>query len=286
MNKLTEDFIAFAKSKRVDVLGIAPIERFADVPVNHHPATIFPEVKNVIVLGKRITRGTLRGIEEGTQFSLYGQYGQSWLMDRMLAITTIGVATWLEDNRWEAVPIQDLPPEVPPSGIAVKPGLPAPNVMIDVREAAVRAGVGEIGYCGELLTPEFGPRQRFQLILTDAPLDPTAMLEKSVCDKCGLCAKSCPKGAFKGEKTVIIAGKEMLVADIDYNVCRTCKNGATGNPQHQAGRPDRLGAVCLRSCVNHLEAEKLIGNSLVNPFRQREAWTIDGEGKTVMRSDI
>ena len=286
MNKLTEDFIAFAKSKRVDVLGIAPIERFADVPANHHPATIFPEVKSVIVIGKRITRGTLRGIEEGTQFDLYGQYGQSWLADRMLAITTIGVATWLEDNRWEACPIQDLPVEVPPSGIAVKPGLPPPNVMIDVREAAVRAGVAEIGYHGEVLTAEYGPRQRFQLILTDAPLDPTPMLDKSICDQCGLCKKSCPRGAFKGEKTVIIAGKEMTVADIDYSVCKGCPNGATPNPKHASGRADRYAAVCVRSCINHLEGNKLIGNSLVNPFRQREVWTIDKQGNTIMRSDI
>lgn len=286
MNKLTEDFIAYAKSKRVDVLGIAPIERFADVPQNHHPATIFPEVKSVVVIGKRITRGTLRGIEEGTQFDLYGQYGQSWLMDRMLAITTIDVATWLEDNRWEAVPIQDLPPEVPPSGVAVKPGLPAPNVMIDVREAAVRAGIAEIGFNGEVLTADYGPRQRFQLILTDAPLDPTPMLEQAVCDQCGLCQKSCPKGAFKGKKTIIIAGKEMTVADIDYSVCRSCKNGATANPKHPAGRPDRLGAICTRSCINHLEAEKRITNSLENTFRQHEAWSIDGNGTTTLRNDI
>jgi len=280
MDTLTRGLRDFAREKRADLLGIAPIERFEDVPVNHHPSTIFPETRSVIVLGKRITRGTLRGIEEGTQFDIYGQYGLSWLCDRMLAITTISLATWLEDNRWEAVPLQDLPPQIPPSGVAVKPGLPAPNVMVDAMDAAVRAGLGEIGYCGELLTPRFGPRQRLQMILTDAELEPTPICETAVCDKCGACVATCPLGAFTGGgQTVEICGKARTVGKIDYDVCRGCKNGALGNPRHPAGRPDRLGALCVRSCVDHLERAGRLENTFANEFRKRPAWQKDVIGR-------
>ena len=282
MNQLTQDFLAFAKEKRADLVGIAPIERFADVAPNHHPCSIFPETKSVIVVGKRITRGTLRGIEEGTQFDIYGQYGLSWLKDRMLAITTIDLATWLEDRRWECSPIQDLDPAIPPSGVPVAEGKPAPNVMIDVRDAAVRAGLGEIGYSGEVLTPQYGPRQRFQLILTDAELTPTPMLTEPVCDRCGLCVKSCPLGAFGPAKTITVAGKEMTVADINYKICRGCGNGARANGDHPAGKPDRLGAVCTRTCVHHLDAEKRIENALETPFRNRPAWLRDAQGQVSM----
>ncbi|MBI5834189.1 MAG: hypothetical protein HZB16_17990, partial [Armatimonadetes bacterium] len=148
MSNLTQELAAFAAEKRVDLLGVAPIERFAGVAANHHPATIFPEARSVVVLAKRIPRGALRGVEEGTQMELYGQFGQSWLADRMLAITTIALASWLEDRGWEAVPIQDLPPQTPPSGVRVKPDLPPPNVMVDMQAAAVLAGLGEIGWSG------------------------------------------------------------------------------------------------------------------------------------------
>jgi epoxyqueuosine reductase len=279
MNQLTQDFLAFAKEKRADLVGIAPIERFADVAPNHHPSSIFPETKSVIVLGKRITRGTLRGLEEGTQFDIYGQYGLSWLKDRMLAILTIDLATWLEDNRWECSPIQDLDPAIPPSGVKVTADRPAPNVMIDMRDAAVRAGLGEIGYSGEVLTPQYGPRQRFQLILTDAELTPTPMPTEAVCDQCGLCAKSCPLGAFVGETTMTIAGREMPVAEINYAVCRSCGNGARGNGDHPAGRADRLGALCTRTCVHHLDQEKRIENALETPFRNRPAWQRNAQGQ-------
>jgi len=283
MSDLTQDFLSFAQEKRADLIGFAPIERFDDVPPEHHPRSIFPECRTVVVIGKRITRGTLRGIEEGTQFDLYGQFGQSWLADRMLAITTITLATWLEDNQWEACPIQDLPPQVPASGVAVNPDLPPPNVMIDVRQAAVRAGVGEIGYCGEVLTPEYGPRQRFQLILTDAPLNATPMLADPVCDGCHACMEICPMGAWGEDAAVTISEKTMTVAGVDYGKCRSCKNGALPNPSHPAGNPDRLGALCVRTCVDHLEETGRVTNQFGKPFRKRPAWQIDHLGNKSVR---
>jgi epoxyqueuosine reductase QueG len=279
MSDLTAEFAQYARERRADLLGVASIERFDGVPAAHHPAAIFPECRNVVVVGKRIPRGALRGIEEGTQFDLYGQYGLFWLKDRMLAITTIALATWLEDQGWEACPVQDLPPEVPPSGVAVSDAVPPPNVMIDVAHAAVRAGLGEIGWCGELLTPGFGPRQRCQLILTDAPLDATPLLDEPVCDHCRACEHDCPLGAFTGEaRSLTLAGKTMQVAAIDPAVCRSCQNGACPNPSHPSGRPDRLGALCVRSCLHHLEQDGRIANALENPFRKRPAWARDARG--------
>ena len=285
MTELTTALLSEAAERRADLLGIAPIERFEGVPAEHHPASIYPEVKSVVVVGKRITRGTLRGVEEGTQFDLYSMYGQTWLRDRMLAMTTVALAGWIEDQGWEAVPIQDLPPETPPSGIAVRPDLPRPNVMIDVCQAAVRAGLGEIGYHGELLTPKFGPRQRLQLILTDADLTPTPMLEQSICDQCGECASSCPLGALTTNGTLTIAGQTRPVAALDVSRCRSCRNGALPNPHHAAGRPDRLAALCVRSCVQHLEAKGLIDNPFANGFRQRPAWQVDAMGNTSLQTE-
>jgi len=279
--QLTQAFREFAAEKRADLLGVAPIERFEAVPAEHHPRSIFPEVRSVVAVGKRIPRGALRGVEEGTQFDVYSMYGRTWLTDRMLALTTISLATFLEDRRCEAVPLQDLPPQVPPSGVAVKPDLPPPNVMVDVKDAAVRAGLGQIGYCGELLTPQFGPRQRLQLIMTDAELAPTPVCEESVCDQCHACAATCPLDAFRPgqDRSVEVCGQTMTVADIDYGACRKCKNGAGPNPHHPAGLPDRLAALCVRSCVDHLDRAGLIENCFATPLRVRPAWQVDRNGE-------
>ena len=287
MDSLTQQLSDFAKTKRVDLLGIAPIERFEGIAAEHHPASVFPETRSVLVIGKRIPRGALRGREEGTQMDLYEMYGRTWLEDRMLAITTISVAGFIEDHNWEAVSLQDLPPETPASGVPVREGAPAANVIVDVRDAAVRAGLGEIGYCGELLTPQFGPRQRCQLVLTDSTLEPTPMCTTPVCDQCKECVKTCPLGAFQAgaERTVEICGKTMVVADVDYDRCRSCKNGASPNRHHPAGRPDRLSALCVRSCLDHLERAERVENRFSNAFRVRPAWQMDAGGRASLQTD-
>ena len=99
----------------------------------------------------------------------------------MLAITTITLATWFEDQRWEACPIQDLPPEVPPSGVRVKPELPPPNVMVDVRQAAVRAGTFDNSGDGLLLViSDFQEQVPFICQIAGSGLNDFADIGKSV----------------------------------------------------------------------------------------------------------
>jgi hypothetical protein len=64
----------------------------------------------------------------------------------------------------------------------------------------------------------------------------------------------------------------MTAARIDYALCRQCRNGALPNNKHPAGKPDRLAAVCMRTCVDFLEREGRVRNRFVAPFRKREAW--------------
>jgi epoxyqueuosine reductase QueG len=278
----TEHLKTAAREAGADLAGIASIERFDGVPPEQHPCSIFPETRSVIVLGKRIARGCLRGIEEGTQFAIYAQYANNWVPDRFLALTTVGVAQFLEDHRWEAVPLPYLPVQTPPMGVPVRPGAPAPNVMVDFDEAAIRAGLGRFGLSCEFMTPEFGPRQRLQLILTDAVLDPDPLCERIVCDECGECVDACPLGAMDASRLEErnVCGMVMKTARVDWTVCRSCKNGAFPNRAHPDGHPDRTAAVCMRTCVHHLEDAGLVGNAFERPFRQRPAWRIDKTGAT------
>lgn len=269
--------MAKARESGADLVGIAPVERFDELPREKHPRTIFPDARSVIVLGRRIPRGALRGVEEGTNFLNYALYGAEWLENRFLPVLTFKVAEFLEGDGWEAVPLPNLPPEVPPMGVAVRRDGVAPNVMLDFDDAAVRAGVGEIGYCGVLLTPQYGPRQRIQLILTDAQIEPDPVLKQPICPRDAGCQGHCPLGAFGGEEERVIAGKRMTVATVDWRKCGECRNGARPNPHHPAGKPDRLAAFCIRSCVDYLEKSGRISGALGAPFRKREPWQVKSE---------
>ena len=94
---LTEELRSCARQAGADVFGIASIERFDELPREKHPRVIFPETQSVIVLGRRIPRGALRGVEEGTNFTNYSLYGYDWLDNRFTSLTTYQVGEFLEE---------------------------------------------------------------------------------------------------------------------------------------------------------------------------------------------
>ncbi len=63
---------------------------------------------------------------------------------------------------------------------------------------AVAAGLGVLGKNGLIITPEFGPRQRWSIITTDAdlPTRPKKDLSEMVayCEKCGACVRGIRRG--------------------------------------------------------------------------------------------
>jgi epoxyqueuosine reductase QueG len=161
-------------------------------------------------------------------------------------------------------------------GVSVENGRPAPNVFPDFDYAAVACGVAELGLNGTALTPKFGPRQRFHMIITDAEIEASPILEQKICDACGKCAESCPLGAIDINDTheIEICGKKMKVANINYEACKACENGACKNRLYERAKPDRMAALCNRTCICHLEETDALENKFENGFRQREAWSV------------
>ncbi|HPO91549.1 MAG TPA: hypothetical protein P5270_05095 [Victivallales bacterium] len=277
----SEEIKKMAKKFGADLIGIAEIAKFASLPPDKHPSSIFPECKSVIVLARRILRGSLRGVEEGTNFSsTYGTFGFRWLEDNFIAQTTYDLTCWLEENGVEAVPLFAYFEEGMPKGVPVCPEKPCPNVIVDFEYAAQVAGLGEIGYGGFFLTKEFGPRQRFAMILTDFQFEADQSHKKSICGDCMACVFACPLKAYQyaKEKIKMIDDFSIKYLEPDYELCRVCKNGATVQPGKGA-RPDRLGAACVRACIVQLEKNGKCINNFKNPFRKRLPWALDIIGR-------
>ena len=228
-----------AKKCGADLVGIGSMDRFEGAPKEMDPRYIFPDAKAIIGLAFRIPRGYLRGIEEGTQFYQYPSMGYSSINEVYAPMVLREVACFLEDYGYEGVvyrntgargPVSDMtgsPTEPPELGRRIRfsepvsSEKPAPDVQFHFRIAAFICGLGEIGYSKLFLTPEFGPRQRFAFMLTDAPLDPDTLFDGEICDRCMACVKDCPVNAISETETVKVevAGHELEWGKLDEWQC-------------------------------------------------------------------
>lgn len=211
----SQDIKDFALANGADLVGIGDISRFEGTAPGHDPRFIAPRAKSIIGLGFRVLRGSLRGVEEGTQFYQFPEMGIVHI-DEVHAPTVLRrVACLLEDNGFEGVVQRSVPdrrrgddegttPEHYPAfkikySDSVSPGKPSPDVLLDSEQAASICGLGEIGMGGFFLTSRFGPMQRFAFILTDAELQPDMVKDNSICDRCGKCIEACPGKAISEE---------------------------------------------------------------------------------------
>ena len=113
---------------------------------------------------------------------------------------------------------------------------------------AVTAGLGELGAFGGVVTPQFGPRQRFCMITVDAelPLDePRDYGLAEFCERCLLCVAKCPAKAiperpmwWRGVYKRKINDLKCWAFFTGWHTCAVCINSC---PLHRFGPREVLG---------------------------------------------
>jgi len=263
-----EQFKDAVKALGADLVGVAPVERFAVFSPEAHPLSIQPQTKSVIVLGFMIPRGALQGVESGTAGYTLG----AGIPSSLAIEVTYRACRELEDEGWEATPLFAQSGEMRGQGERVSPDKPEPNVIVEFDFAAHAAGIGEIGRGKWLLTPEFGPRQILTLILTDGEIEPDEPFAGRICDDCGACVEACPANALDATKPhcAPLCEGEASWYSLHIENCRVCKTGTTRLPYHGGSEPFRLGAACGRACVAHLEDSGMLTRRFASPFRPKQ----------------
>ena len=191
---LTMQIKEFARNElNADLVGVANIERFQGAPLMMSPQGILPSARSVVVMAVHHPDAAIElGGEEHPQ--KIGPYCIQYAMNMRLDEMSYRMGRYIESLGFSVVPIVS-------SNIWRYKGYKgltehfAPD--ISHLHSAVAAGLSEFGYSGLSITPEFGARQRFVSIITDAELTPSPLLEPGlVCDNCMLCRKACPTGAL------------------------------------------------------------------------------------------
>lgn len=213
----TQNLRRLAEHAGIDLVGVAPVSRLANGPEGARPTDYMPSARSVVVLAKKMLDAVIDVAghyeDEGKTLGPYMWYGYP-MMNWELSAAAMRVSRFLEGEGAKALPF-------PPTGINYKFGTRAD---FSHRHAAVAAGLGQFGFSGLLLTPQFGPRQRLVSIITDAPLEPSPMHEEPpLCrpDRCGhACIKACPTRAMTGRVELSIDGTTSAYARLQPVRCK------------------------------------------------------------------
>lgn len=186
----------FAVDRGADLVGIAPVDRFAGYPVERRPEQLLPEAKSVIVVGVRVLADTIRPnlLLSALHHITLNLYHNQIAYD---------IGRRLDDHGYRAVVVPhrigNLDPDLrsSPDYMEIYPRL----FCLSTRHAAVEAGLGVLGKSRLLITPRFGPRQRLAAIITDAELAADEKISEAEAGQlcppaCTACIDACPGNAI------------------------------------------------------------------------------------------
>ena len=244
MDKLTKNVVDTLLDWGADLVGIAPVSRFANAPEGHRPTDFLPECKSVISVALHIFQGMAdvwgEYDEPGKTITPYLFYGygltnleSSRMVNRMAKrIEYEGYKTLCFMPTWVSSFYRYLDETVVTNKVKAE---------FSHRHAAAAAGLGTLGWNGLGLTPEFGSMQRYNSILTSAELEPTPLYDgPPLCrpEECNRkCARVCPAGAFSETETQSLTIESTTITYAAHDNIR-CAYGIHAMVKGSGGRSD------------------------------------------------
>ena len=173
-----------AKTSGADLVGITDYderwtytERFSAATGQAKPNPLPPEVDTVIVIGQAMDE---RLIDTAPSALSGAATGMGYSQDAVVLLT---IAQFIRNLGYTAIAsMNDTTLAIP---------------------YAIKAGLGEYGKHGLVITPEFGTSVRFGKIFTDMPLAKDAPITFGVAEMCAICnacSKACPSRAIPDAK--------------------------------------------------------------------------------------
>ncbi|KPK24901.1 MAG: hypothetical protein AMK69_15525 [Nitrospira bacterium SG8_3] len=250
MKDLTEEVKQFALDQGMDLVGIASTETLSALTPEgyNRPEEILAECRCSIVVALRWSDPLVDGLPE-----LRAMYSRMMIMmNNQIDQGLLRISHFLTEKGFLALPVHASDPY----------DLSALKGILSHKHAAVQAGLGEFGLSNLLLTPQFGPRQRFGQILTDAELIPDKPLNAYLCQKtiseCHFaCINICPKGVIPNDyesdhgvmKTVVWQGVNIDKAGCSYYQDRGLPHMGRNGYTFRCG-------LCINACPVGLEIPK------------------------------
>jgi len=226
MGELEEQIKNIAREQGAALVGIASHKRLADAPPSGDPCYLLSSARSIISFAIPFDRVKLRGFFSKKDWL-------SWGIDKKentqyLYMISDYIVEFLKGKGFEAC-VVDVNCTYRP-----EPGAKDITEMVDMypdfshRYGAVAAGVGRLGWSGNIITPQYGSAVHLGTVLTSAKFESDPLLQENPCDQCKMCVASCPVEMMHKEETVevTIAGITETIALKRSNNC--CWIGCSG----------------------------------------------------------
>jgi ferredoxin len=236
MKPLSQEIRSVALAAGADMVGFAPVERFAAAPEQTRPNYYMPRARSVVVAGIGFPRaiGEVWGTyaEEGGLPGPYMWFGFAYL-NWELSRVALRVAKVLESHGYPSLP---LPPSHTLANYRYYERFDEWSRYLgdfSHKHAALAAGLGTFGWSNLFLSPTYGARQRLISVITEAALEVEELRDfPELCqpELCGYaCVETCPIGALSRDEAqeFTMEGRTYRYGALDHMRCRWCLDGFT-----------------------------------------------------------
>jgi len=181
-----------ATSLGADLVGIAPVSRFADAPPGFHPTDIYARTESIIVVAVQVPSEPLFA-RSPIPYTYLNR-----LCVQKVDLLVYDLAKQLEQQKIRTVPL----PSDDPSEYWEAENEHAKGVL-SMRHAGVLSGLGKLGKNSLLINDRFGSMIQMGALLTPEVIDPSPLAEYEVCaPDCRACINACPEDAIHNQSVI------------------------------------------------------------------------------------
>jgi epoxyqueuosine reductase QueG len=225
-NQLEEQVKNIAKESGAAKFGIASKERLNDAPPSGNPDYLLPSTQSIISFAVILNNNIARDFIGKKDWQSHCEERKQ--LARSLYVIGDRLVDFLKNKGFEAVGIDINNNYRPEHGTSDVTEMTEFIPEFSHRYGAVAAGIGRLGWSGNVLTTDYGALVELGTVLTSAKMTSDPLLEINPCDRCKLCAAVCPVEMISSKKAikVRIAGIEEEISEKRPNTC--CWIGCTG----------------------------------------------------------
>jgi len=228
MTSATTDLKSLAKSHGADVIGVTSRAMLADGPPSADPRYLLPSANSVISFAVSLDMDNALDFISKREWRAHC-HDRKEIAQRLYRIGDALVEK-LRSEGHKAVNVDLNNNYRPEANAADVTEMTAFHPEFSHRYAALAAGIGRLGWSGNLLTKEYGALVELGSVLTSATLAADAPIsdEDHPCDQCKMCSLVCPVQMMhpRVSKQVTVGGITETIAQKQPNTC--CWIGCTG----------------------------------------------------------